>query len=68
VPALLLVQFEVKADKLEEATAQVQYTVGRQFELEINEKFSVSMKTGIQCNSRVFAIANVPCIIPIHKL
>jgi hypothetical protein len=33
VPTVLLGQFEVKVDKLEEATTQLQYTDGRQFEL-----------------------------------
>jgi len=68
VPAPLPVQFEVKVGQLEEATTQLQYTDGRQLELEINEQFSVSTKTEIQYNSRAFATANVPCIIPIPKL
>jgi len=68
VPTVLLVHFGVKVDKLEEATTQLQYTVGRQFELQIDEPFSISMNTETRCNSRVFATAHVLCIIPIHEL
>jgi hypothetical protein len=57
VRTVLLVQFGVKVDKLEEATTQLHYTVGRQFELQIDEPFSISMNTETRCSSRVFATA-----------